>query len=300
MKIKEVMERTGLTDRAIRHYIECGLLRPHSEDTYTGRKNYIFTREDVERLEKIKLFRQAGFGIEQIKQLLVERSSRRLIQERIAELEQEKRRSEALIDILQKADINREVSNEELAVILSVCPVKEVDPKEIYAPTPVCPEAPVQEDKPFILYSSWWQKIYGETTVEINDSVQGVITKMRQQQREGNTDFRCSKNGVFRLGSGPLMLKGKVFLHNGKTIIRFYEAYMPVLGVLFFTALLVLFPIELINSLLLFSGHPLWLFYTLDFYADFGGVLSESSQQQLYLMRKDMLEQIEAIKRWND
>ncbi len=301
MKIKEVMERTGLTDRAIRHYIECGLLFPHSDDTYTGRKNYTFTREDVEQLETIKAFRQAGFGIEQIKQLLTERSSRQLVQERLAQLEAEKRRSEQLIETLQKADIDREVSPEELAIILSSCPTKEVIPQEIYAPTPVRAEAPPQEEKPFAMRSTWWRKLYGETTVEIKDTVQGVIAKMRQQQRERDTDFRCSKNGNFRVRPGSLMLKGKVFAQNGNTMIRFYEVHMPVLDVLCALAVVVFFPIVLLLSLFeLFHGHVVWAVDTFDFLGAFSGSPSESTQEELYHMRNDMLRQIEAIRRWDE
>lgn len=301
MKIKEVCKQTGLTDRAIRHYIECGLLSPHSGDTYTGRKNYTFTREDVERLETIKAFRQAGFGIEQIKQLLTVRSSRRLVQERLAELEQERRHSEHLIATLQKADIDREVSPEELAIILTSCPTKEVSPNEIYMPTPAQIQTESEEEKQFVMRSAWWRKVYGETTVEIKDTVQGVITKMRQQQRERDTDFRCSKNGSFRVRSGSLMLKGKVFTQNEKTMIRFYEVHIPALDVLCALAAIVLFPVVLLISLFeLFQGDVVWAFDTLNFLGAFSGSISESNQQQLYRMRNDMLEQIEAIKRWDE
>ncbi len=263
MKIKEVMERTGLTDRAIRHYIESGLLAPHSDDSYTGRKNYAFTREDVERLETIKVFREAGFGIEQIRELLFSRSVRRLVQERLAQLETEKQHSEQMIKVLQKADIDREVSLEELAIILSSCPVKSIDPEEIYAATPLLPKEQVREEKPFTMRSSWFRKVYGETTVEIKDSVRGVIAKMRQQQREiplryrgmygaatGKCEggrFRCSKQGKFAVRSelDAVGLRGKVYAQNGKTHIRFYEVYEPLWTVLLIALIIVLFPLVL-------------------------------------------------------
>ncbi len=47
MKMKEVIERTDLTDRAIRLYIENGLVSPSCSESYAGRKNIEFSAEDV-------------------------------------------------------------------------------------------------------------------------------------------------------------------------------------------------------------------------------------------------------------
>ena len=69
MKIKEVISQTGLTDRAIRLYIENGLVTPENQKSYTGRNNYNFTQEDVECFEQIALLRKADFSLEQIKTL---------------------------------------------------------------------------------------------------------------------------------------------------------------------------------------------------------------------------------------
>lgn len=71
MKIKEVIAATGLTDRAIRLYIEHGLVTPENQKTYTGRNNYDFTQTDIERLEQIALLRKAEFSLEQIKSLMM-------------------------------------------------------------------------------------------------------------------------------------------------------------------------------------------------------------------------------------
>ncbi len=69
MKIKEVITRTGLTDRAIRLYIENGLVTPENQKSYKGRNNYNFTQEDVAAFERIALLRKADFSLEQIKAL---------------------------------------------------------------------------------------------------------------------------------------------------------------------------------------------------------------------------------------
>ena len=69
MKIKEVIAATGLTDRAIRLYIENGLVTPENQKSYTGRNHYNFTQEDITCLEQIAMLRKADFSLEQIKTL---------------------------------------------------------------------------------------------------------------------------------------------------------------------------------------------------------------------------------------
>ncbi len=55
LRIKEVCKKTGLTDKAIRVYINSGLLNPNYTENYTGRKNFDFSDEDVEVLKRISL-----------------------------------------------------------------------------------------------------------------------------------------------------------------------------------------------------------------------------------------------------
>ena len=69
MKIKEVISQTGLTDRAIRLYIENGLVTPENQKSYAGRNNYNFSQADIECFEQIALLRKADFSLEQIKTL---------------------------------------------------------------------------------------------------------------------------------------------------------------------------------------------------------------------------------------
>ena len=47
MKIKTVCERTGLSDRAIRLYIENGLLAPDKTENYTGRRSFDFSEDST-------------------------------------------------------------------------------------------------------------------------------------------------------------------------------------------------------------------------------------------------------------
>lgn len=69
MKIKQVMAKTGLTDRAIRLYIENELVKPECDENYNGRKSIEFSETDIENLKNIALLRKADFSIQEIKSL---------------------------------------------------------------------------------------------------------------------------------------------------------------------------------------------------------------------------------------
>lgn len=69
MKMKEVIAQTGLTDRAVRLYIENDLVTPCFSQTDSGRKSLDFSAMDVEALKKIATLRKAGFSIAEIKEL---------------------------------------------------------------------------------------------------------------------------------------------------------------------------------------------------------------------------------------
>ncbi len=69
MKIKQVIAETGLTDRAIRLYIENDLVKPECDENYNGRKSIDFSETDVEQLKNIALLRKADFSIQEIRAL---------------------------------------------------------------------------------------------------------------------------------------------------------------------------------------------------------------------------------------
>lgn len=71
MKIKQVIKETGLTDRAIRLYIENDLVKPECDENYNGRRSIDFSERDVEQLKNIALLRKADFSISQIKALQI-------------------------------------------------------------------------------------------------------------------------------------------------------------------------------------------------------------------------------------
>lgn len=69
MKIKEVIAQTDLTDRAIRLYIDNGLIDPNCDESYSGRKNLDFSEDDIEKLKNIAILRKAGFSLSEIRSI---------------------------------------------------------------------------------------------------------------------------------------------------------------------------------------------------------------------------------------
>ncbi len=69
MRIKEVCKETGLTDKAIRFYINNHLISPNYTENYSGRKNYDFNESDVDALKKIAILRRYNFSVHDIKEM---------------------------------------------------------------------------------------------------------------------------------------------------------------------------------------------------------------------------------------
>ncbi len=69
MRIKEVCQKTRLTDKAVRTYINEGLINPSFEENYMGRRTFNFKDEDIEQLKKIVILRKYNFSLKEIKLL---------------------------------------------------------------------------------------------------------------------------------------------------------------------------------------------------------------------------------------
>lgn len=67
MHIGELADRTGLSNRTIRHYDEVGLLRPSGR---TGGGFRLYTDTDLARLLIIRRMKPLGFTLEQMGELL--------------------------------------------------------------------------------------------------------------------------------------------------------------------------------------------------------------------------------------
>ena len=68
-KMKQVCQMTGLSEKAVRIYMDQKLIHPKVEEG-VHRKAYFFSESDVERLKDILTLRNAGFSIAEIKQLM--------------------------------------------------------------------------------------------------------------------------------------------------------------------------------------------------------------------------------------
>lgn len=108
MKIKDVIEQTGLTDKAIRLYISNGLVAPSIEENYSGRKSIDFSDADVERLKNIALLRKAGFSISDIKNILDDESkTNEIVNKFIYEKEKDIKRDTETVNMLRGVLYNK-------------------------------------------------------------------------------------------------------------------------------------------------------------------------------------------------
>lgn len=67
MKIKEVADLVGISVRTLQYYDQIGLLKP-SEKTKTGYR--LYTNEDLETLQQILFFKELGFPLKIIKEII--------------------------------------------------------------------------------------------------------------------------------------------------------------------------------------------------------------------------------------
>ena len=110
MKIKEVCERTGLTDRTIRFYVEKGLLRVE-ENRINGRINREYSEEDVELLKDISKLRKAQFSIQDILDMQSsEKDINQIVSKHCEKIEEEYYFDEILMKELKQIYVNQNMS----------------------------------------------------------------------------------------------------------------------------------------------------------------------------------------------
>lgn len=131
MKIKEVIEKTGLTDRAIRLYIDEGLIAPSIGESYSGRKSIEFSQEDIERLKNVAMLRKAGFSIADIKSIVDDKSTIKEIVEKFIEQTEENIAHETeIVEKLKGISFDEEVTIETVCRTLSETVEEKQLPKE--------------------------------------------------------------------------------------------------------------------------------------------------------------------------
>ena len=138
MKIKTVCDITGLTDRAIRFYIEEGLISPTYTENYLGRKSFDFSQKDIDRLRNISVLRNYDFTIDEIRQIICDvKASRGVITSVVQRLKASVSLGEEKLLALSKIDILRLYTLEQLADELSKPTIALSEPSEIVKLNPL-------------------------------------------------------------------------------------------------------------------------------------------------------------------
>jgi len=119
MKIKAVCEETGLTDRAVRYYIDEGLIRPEFTENYVGRRSYDFSLEDISLLSDISTLRKFGFTVSEVKDIIIDPSRSSQIIKAVKERKYcEIQNNTAAISVLEKMDFSKPYTLPEIAAEL--------------------------------------------------------------------------------------------------------------------------------------------------------------------------------------
>ncbi|MBR3754462.1 MAG: MerR family transcriptional regulator [Clostridia bacterium] len=120
MKMKEVLQQTGLTDRAVRLYIDSGLVAPNIEESYSGRKNIEFSENDIDRLKNIALLRKIGFSIPDIKGIAEGGENTKSIIEAFVQQKQESVENDTLVlEKLKSLSFDTQITMDSLCEKLS-------------------------------------------------------------------------------------------------------------------------------------------------------------------------------------
>ena len=131
MKIKEVIRQTNLTDKAIRLYIDNGLVAPSIDESYSGRKSIDFSESDVERLNNIALLRKAGFSIADIKEIIESEDKASAVVKRfIEETENNIKHETEITEKLKSISLEKGISMKTICETLSESVEEKQVPKE--------------------------------------------------------------------------------------------------------------------------------------------------------------------------
>ena len=131
MKMKEVLQQTGLTDRAVRLYVDNGLVAPNIEENYSGRKNIEFSENDIDRLKNIALLRKIGFSIPDIKQIAEGGENTKSIIEAFIQQKQESVENDALVlEKLKSLSFDTQITMDSLCTQLSSAAENKQVPQE--------------------------------------------------------------------------------------------------------------------------------------------------------------------------
>lgn len=121
MKIKDVCELTGLSDRTIRYYIEQGLITPSYTENYLGRKAYSFFQKDIDELNNIATLRKFDFTIDEIRNIITSpENSKNVIKDVKLRSRKAVEENEEKLSVLVQLDNEKAYTISELAKQLTI------------------------------------------------------------------------------------------------------------------------------------------------------------------------------------
>ena len=137
MKIHEVSLRTGLTEKAIRLYIQNGLIHPHVEEGF-HRNSYTFSETNVKELEEIAAFRKAGFSLFEIS-LIKEMPEKlpELLNTKLLSLEMEIEEKKKIKDSISRLEVHELADASRIANTLRSTIKKDDEIKETVSKRPL-------------------------------------------------------------------------------------------------------------------------------------------------------------------
>lgn len=134
MRINEVCKATNLTDKAVRFYINNGIINPEYTENYTGRKNYNFSNDDVELLKKVAVLRQFDFSIKDIKAVIDDSSQiTSVLENHISQIKESTNQSASILSGLLNASVTKINTVDDLYLALSEA--KEIETFKEYEST---------------------------------------------------------------------------------------------------------------------------------------------------------------------
>lgn len=117
MKIKEVCERTGLTEKSVRYYTECGLCKPEQVEI-RGRIYSDYSKKNIKELKEVMTLRSLGLSIESIKSIAGGNDIEGIMKEHTAALKDELERKQKIYEQLNMIDYTQADSISSLAEAL--------------------------------------------------------------------------------------------------------------------------------------------------------------------------------------
>lgn len=214
--VRVVAQLAGITIRTLHHYDEIGLLRP-SQVNAAGYRLYVTS--DLERLQQILFFKELGFGLDQIRQIIDDPGFDRqeaLVQHRVMLLERQERLNRLIRSVDRTLDtIERGIPLSEKELFAGFDPYAE-EAKERWGQT----EAYKESARRVKTYTKAdWEAIKAEETA-INQGLAALMDRepadpavqewIRRKHQHINDRFYTCSTAVFR-GLGDLYVADERF-----------------------------------------------------------------------------------------